>query len=196
VRLTAPAVAGANDPIGLARFLIFQKDSALVRRYRHRTVEARGATRKMMIVALARELALICFTAGDSVSPPATGIVRLPANRVGVFQSGNLGFYLEIVDGLLVIVPALAGDRRRQRSPARRLTPCRSGAIIQCGIELLADRPGADCARHAAGNGGTRRMVGWSSAARPGKHVGSTRCRAAVVGGGLRHAAAAPNRTK
>ena len=38
------------------RFLMFQKDSALVRWYRQRTAEARGAVRKTMIVALARKL--------------------------------------------------------------------------------------------------------------------------------------------
>ena len=38
------------------RFLIFQKDSALAQWYRARTADARGATRKTMIVALARKL--------------------------------------------------------------------------------------------------------------------------------------------
>jgi transposase len=38
------------------RFLIFQKESALARWYRARTADARGATRKTMIVALARKL--------------------------------------------------------------------------------------------------------------------------------------------
>jgi transposase len=38
------------------RFLIFQKDSALAQWYRTRTADARGATRKTMIVALARKL--------------------------------------------------------------------------------------------------------------------------------------------
>lgn len=38
------------------RFLIFQKDSALAEWYRARTADARGATRKTMIVALARKL--------------------------------------------------------------------------------------------------------------------------------------------
>lgn len=38
------------------RFLIFQKDSALVQWYRARTADVRGATRKTMIVALARKL--------------------------------------------------------------------------------------------------------------------------------------------
>lgn len=38
------------------RFLIFQKDSALVQWYRARTADTRGATRKTMIVALARKL--------------------------------------------------------------------------------------------------------------------------------------------
>ena len=38
------------------RFLMFQKDSALAQRYRARTADARSATRKTMIVALARKL--------------------------------------------------------------------------------------------------------------------------------------------
>lgn len=38
------------------RFLLFQKDSALARWYRARTADARGGTRKTMIVALARKL--------------------------------------------------------------------------------------------------------------------------------------------
>lgn len=38
------------------RFLVFQKESALVRWYRERTADARGRTRMAMIVALARKL--------------------------------------------------------------------------------------------------------------------------------------------
>ena len=38
------------------RFLMFQKDSALAQWYRARTAQARGGTRKTMIVALARKL--------------------------------------------------------------------------------------------------------------------------------------------
>ena len=38
------------------RFLVFQKDSALVRWYRERTKDGRGRTRMAMIVALARKL--------------------------------------------------------------------------------------------------------------------------------------------
>ena len=38
------------------RFLMFQKDSALAQWYRAVTKDARGATRKVMIVALARKL--------------------------------------------------------------------------------------------------------------------------------------------
>src|SRR5215204_2812589 len=38
------------------RFLLFQKESALARWYRERTADARGGTRKTMIVALARKL--------------------------------------------------------------------------------------------------------------------------------------------
>ena len=38
------------------RFLLFQKDSALVRWYRERAADGRGRTRMAMIVALARKL--------------------------------------------------------------------------------------------------------------------------------------------
>ncbi len=38
------------------RFLRFQKDSAFAQGYRVRTADTRGATRKTMIVALARKL--------------------------------------------------------------------------------------------------------------------------------------------
>jgi transposase len=38
------------------RFLVFQKESALVRWYRQRTADGRGRTRMAMVVALARKL--------------------------------------------------------------------------------------------------------------------------------------------
>jgi transposase len=38
------------------RFLVFQKESALVKWYRQRTADGRGRTRMAMIVALARKL--------------------------------------------------------------------------------------------------------------------------------------------
>jgi transposase len=44
------------------RFLRFQPDSALTRWYRARTADARGATRKTMIVALARKLLITWWT--------------------------------------------------------------------------------------------------------------------------------------
>jgi transposase len=50
------------------RFLLFQKDSALARWYRTRTADARGGTRKTMIVALARKLLIALWrlvTTGD-----------------------------------------------------------------------------------------------------------------------------------
>ena len=46
------------------RFLMFQKDSHLAQWYWRRTVDARGATRKTMIVALARKL-LVSLCAGN-----------------------------------------------------------------------------------------------------------------------------------
>jgi transposase len=44
------------------RFLLFQKESALAQWYRARTADARGGTRKTMIVALARKLLMTCWT--------------------------------------------------------------------------------------------------------------------------------------
>ena len=44
------------------RFLLFQKDSALARWYRARTADARGGTRKAMIVAPARKLLITPWT--------------------------------------------------------------------------------------------------------------------------------------
>ena len=41
------------------RFLMFQKDSALAQWYRARTSDARGATRKALIIALARKLLIV-----------------------------------------------------------------------------------------------------------------------------------------
>ena len=46
------------------RFLMFQKDSALAQWYRARTADARGATRKTMIVALARKLLVALLATG------------------------------------------------------------------------------------------------------------------------------------
>ena len=44
------------------RFLFFQKDCALTKWYRERTVDSRGGTRKTMIVALARKLLMTSWT--------------------------------------------------------------------------------------------------------------------------------------
>jgi transposase len=60
------------------RFLLFQKDSALARWYRARTVEARGGTRKTMIVALARKLLVALWSFATSGEAPE-GMVMRPA---------------------------------------------------------------------------------------------------------------------
>ena len=44
------------------RFLLFQKESALAQWYRARTADARGGTRKTLIVALARKLLITYWT--------------------------------------------------------------------------------------------------------------------------------------
>ena len=60
------------------RFLMFQKNSALAQWYRARTADARGGTRKTMIVALARKLliALWCFV---RTGEAPEGVVLHPA---------------------------------------------------------------------------------------------------------------------
>jgi len=60
------------------RFLIFQKDSALAQWYRARTADARGATRKTMIVALARKL-LIALWRLVTIGEVPRGVVLRPA---------------------------------------------------------------------------------------------------------------------
>jgi transposase len=60
------------------RFLLFQKDSALARWYRERTADARGGTRKTMIVALARKL-LVALWRFATVGEPPQGVLLRPA---------------------------------------------------------------------------------------------------------------------
>ena len=60
------------------RFLRFQKNSALARWYHARTVDRRGATRKTMIVALARKLLIALWrlvTTGETLE----GVALRPA---------------------------------------------------------------------------------------------------------------------
>jgi formate hydrogenlyase subunit 3/multisubunit Na+/H+ antiporter MnhD subunit len=45
---------------------------------------------------------------GPYLFQPATRIVRFAADRLGLFQSGNLNFYLAVIGGLLLVVLALA----------------------------------------------------------------------------------------
>jgi transposase len=60
------------------RFLTFQKQSALAQWYRARTADARGDTRKTLIVALARKLLLALWRFAMTGEPP-TGIALRPA---------------------------------------------------------------------------------------------------------------------
>lgn len=60
------------------RFLMFQKNSALAQWYRTRTAEARAATRKTMIVALARKLLIELWRMATTGQAPA-GVVLHPA---------------------------------------------------------------------------------------------------------------------
>ena len=62
------------------RFLIFQKDSALGQWYRARTADARGATRKTMIVALARKLLIALWRLVTTGEVPH-GVVLRPARH-------------------------------------------------------------------------------------------------------------------
>ena len=60
------------------RFLFFQRDSALARWYRARTADARGGTRKTMVVALARKLLLASWRLVATGEVPE-GVVLRPA---------------------------------------------------------------------------------------------------------------------
>jgi transposase len=60
------------------RFLRFQKNSALARWYQSRTADHRGATRKTMIVALARKL-LIALWRFVTTGETPEGVVLRPA---------------------------------------------------------------------------------------------------------------------
>jgi len=65
------------------RFLMFQKDSALAQWYRARTADARGATRKTMIVALARKLLVALWKLVTTGELP-NGVVLRPAIQAAV----------------------------------------------------------------------------------------------------------------
>jgi transposase len=60
------------------RFLMFQKDSALAQWYRGRTADTRGATRKTMIVALARKLLVALWKLVTTGEVPR-GVMLRPA---------------------------------------------------------------------------------------------------------------------
>jgi transposase len=60
------------------RFLLFQKDSALSQWYRARTTDARGATRKTLIVALARKLLIALWRFAATGEVPQ-GVALRPA---------------------------------------------------------------------------------------------------------------------
>jgi transposase len=61
------------------RFLLFQKDSALAQWYRARTANARGGTRKAMIVALARKL-LVALWRFVTTGEAPEGVVLHPVS--------------------------------------------------------------------------------------------------------------------
>jgi len=60
------------------RFLLFQRESALARWYRERTADARGGTRKTMIVALARKLLIALWRLVTTGEAPE-GVALRPA---------------------------------------------------------------------------------------------------------------------
>ena len=61
------------------RFLMFQKDSALAQWYRARTADARGTTRKTMIVALARKLLIALWQLVTTGEIPQGVVLRAAA---------------------------------------------------------------------------------------------------------------------
>jgi transposase len=58
------------------RFLLFQKDSALAQWYRARTADARGGTRKTLIVALARKLLIALWRFVTTGEAPEGAVLR------------------------------------------------------------------------------------------------------------------------
>ena len=60
------------------RFLRFQADSQLARWYQARTADARGGTRKAMIVALARKLLIALWRLATAGEAPE-GVALRPA---------------------------------------------------------------------------------------------------------------------
>ena len=81
VRFSLAKVGNARVRRGMLqlawRFLLFQKESALAQWYRARTADARGGTRKTMIVALARRL-LIALWRLVTTGETAQGIALRP----------------------------------------------------------------------------------------------------------------------
>ncbi len=69
------------------RFLMFQKNSALAQWYRARTADARGATRKTMIVALARKLLVALWRLVTTGEVPEGIILRPALGAAGRHQS-------------------------------------------------------------------------------------------------------------
>jgi transposase len=61
------------------RFLRFQADSDLARWYRARTADGRGATRKTLIVALARKLLIALWRLAAATGDLSQGIILRPA---------------------------------------------------------------------------------------------------------------------
>ena len=60
-------------------FLVHQKDSVLAAWYRARTADAHGATRKIMIVALARKLLIALWRLATTGEVPSGLVLRATA---------------------------------------------------------------------------------------------------------------------
>src|ERR1700757_1840073 len=77
---SSPWAEGPRGMIQLAwRFLRFQKNSAMAQWYQARTADRRGATRKTMIVAMARKL-LIALWRFVTIGEPLDGVTLRPAS--------------------------------------------------------------------------------------------------------------------
>ena len=75
---SSPWAEGPRGMLQLAwRFLRFQKDSALAQWYQARTADMRGATRKTMIVALARKLLIALWRLVTTGEAPQ-GVIPAP----------------------------------------------------------------------------------------------------------------------
>jgi transposase len=110
------------------RFLMFQKQSALVQWYQRQTADARGGTRKTMIVALARKLLVALWRLVTTGEIPEGVVLRRAAEAPWWSRRpSEIGHLVDNVDDAMPMTVRGGGDprqawlARRLREWARRL---------------------------------------------------------------------------